>query len=462
MDRPDAPTRGIFVVSKHNEQSTGLSGYWLVLARAACVAAFGLCLLIFFADLPGYFAQLHLVCSGSACSLWQLTPGEVLMLQHVGLNVQSYATLSVVLSIISVLVWFTMGTIIVWRKSNDWMALLVAILMFDFAVAEQIVPDYNRLTSLLVANASPWFGPTMLLSFLAAFLFLLVFLLFPDGHFMPGWTRWFLVVGLALAAGGGILFIFHAPLSQWRYPLIFGASMCTSVPAMFVQIYRYRSVSTPVQRQQTKWVVSGVIVGVLVVSGIYLPPLLFSPLYSSGLYFLLARPVAIILLLFAPLCFGIAILRHRLWDIDVLINRTLVYGTLTALLALLYFGLVISLESLMRLFTGQVSQSPVIIVASTLAIVTLFNPLRRRLQSFIDRSFYRSKYDATMTLAAFSATLRHEVELDDLSSQLVAAVRETMQPTHVSLWLRPPEHDEHKDSTNYHVPGRSQTDKPGR
>jgi hypothetical protein len=132
-------------------------------------------------------------------------------------------------------------------------------------------------------------------------------------------------------------------------------------------------------------------------------------------------------------------LRSRLWDIDILINKALVYGSLTALLALLYFGLVIGLGSLVRLFTGQVSQSPVVIVASTLAIAALFQPLRHRLQRFIDRRFYRSKYDAAKTLEAFSATLRNEVDLSQLREELVAVVQETMQPAHVSLWLRSPQ-----------------------
>jgi MFS family permease len=137
-----------------------------------------------------------------------------------------------------------------------------------------------------------------------------------------------------------------------------------------------------------------------------------------------------------PIAIGIAMLRHQLYDIDVIINRTLVYGSLTVSLALIYFGLVIAFQALVQGITGQVSLPPLAIVASTLAIAALFQPLRKRIQAIIDRRFYRRKYDAARILEAFSASLRHEVDLNQLNEQLVAIVQETMQPAHVSLWLR--------------------------
>jgi hypothetical protein len=138
-----------------------------------------------------------------------------------------------------------------------------------------------------------------------------------------------------------------------------------------------------------------------------------------------------------PIAIGIAILRYRLYDIDLLINRTLVYGALTLMLALVYFGGVTATQVVFRALTGQEEQPQLTIVVSTLVIAALFTPLRRRIQSFIDRRFYRNKYDARKTLEAFSAKLRNDADLEALSDDLVGIVRETMQPAHVSLWLRP-------------------------
>ena len=226
-------------------------------------------------------------------------------------------------------------------------------------------------------------------------------------------------------------------------------------------LYRYRWVSTPVQRQQIKWVVFAATFALVDVSVVFLVLRLLPSYFPVlGVSTQLHNLVVLILVGFLPVLFplsiGIALLRYRLYDIDIIINRTLVYGSLTALLALLYFGLVIGLESLVRLFTGQVSQSPVIIVASTLAIAALFQPLRKRIQAIIDRRFYRSKYDAAKTVAAFSATLRQEVDLDQLREHLLAVVQETMQPAHVSLWLRPPPPAETRKPWRTTPPGSSE------
>jgi hypothetical protein len=183
------------------------------------------------------------------------------------------------------------------------------------------------------------------------------------------------------------------------------------------------------ERQQLKWFAYAV--GVMVV--------MFTIWFSLEV----AGVVAIGTLTFIvplaglPLAAGVAILKYRLYNIDVIINRTLVYGSLTATLALVYFGGVTATQALLRTITSQEQLPQLVIVASTLVIAALFNPLRRRIQSFIDKRFYRSKYDARKTLEAFSSKLREETNLEALSDDLVGVVTETMQPAHVSLWLRP-------------------------
>jgi hypothetical protein len=285
---------------------------------------------------------------------------------------------------------------------------------------------------------SPWLVPDECLTFLNITLLVLVFLLFPSGQFVPQWMRWILVVFLAVQVP--FTFFPHAallpntPVSQLGWLVASGEF----VTVVLVQLYRYRRVSSPLQRQQTKWVVFGIAVPITVIVLMTVLYLMFPGLSLPGsLYPLAYNVVGTCWPLFFPLSFGFAMLRSRLWDIDVLINRTLVYGALTVSLTGIYVGLVIGLSALLR---GLISQdNSVAIVLSTLASVVLSQPLRRRIQRLIDRRFYRHKYDATKIVAAFSTTLRNEVNLDQLREHLLAVVQETMQPSHVSLWLRPPE-----------------------
>src|SRR5215217_3256159 len=187
-----------------------------------------------------------------------------------------------------------------------------------------------------------------------------------------------------------------------------------------------------VMRQQIKWFAYAAVVTVsctilaYIIPGVIETPLWFERVgFALNIAFIPAVPISI----------GIAILRYRLYEIDLIINRTLVYGSLTATLIALYFGVIVVLQRVFVALTGQ--QSTLAVVASTLLIAALFNPLRRRIQSFIDRRFYRSKYDAAKTLEAFSAQLRDETDLEALSDDLVGVVKETMQPAHASLWLHP-------------------------
>jgi hypothetical protein len=199
-----------------------------------------------------------------------------------------------------------------------------------------------------------------------------------------------------------------------------------AVISLFVRFRRTRGH----ERQQIKWFASAAALTLVCISVFGQSTLRGLPGVIVALSFLLVIPSI-------PIATGIAILRYRLYDIDLIINRTLVYGSLSASLALVYFGGVATTQAIFRALTGQEQQPQLAVVVSTLAIAALFMPLRRRIQSFIDSRFYRRKYDARKTLEAFSAKLKDETDLDALSGDLVGVVRETMQPAHVSLWLRP-------------------------
>ena len=195
------------------------------------------------------------------------------------------------------------------------------------------------------------------------------------------------------------------------------------------------------ERQQIKWPVYAI---VLAIGGAVLTFPVSEAIGSASLKWIgfVSLVVGVIAI---PISMGIAIMRYRLYEIDVLINRTLVYGSLTATLVALYFGGIVLLQRGFVVFTGE--RSTLAVVVSTLAIAALFNPLRRRLQALVDRRFYRRKYDAAKALSAFSSRLRDETDLTTLSDDLVEVVRETMQPKHASLWLR-----RHKADTKDELP----------
>jgi len=209
--------------------------------------------------------------------------------------------------------------------------------------------------------------------------------------------------------------------------------------AIYSQGYRYRRTASSAQRQQIKWVVFGISVALAVFVGISLMLGVVAPRSTSPgtlLAYLVGNTfIGYLAILLIPTSIGLAVLRYHLFDIDLIINRTLVYVTLTVILAVFYEGTIVVLQNLLRVLTGQESQ--VAVVASTLAIAAMFEPLRRRIQGLVDRAFYRRKYDAAKTLEAFSAKLKNETDLEALNNELVGVARDTMQPAHVSLWLRP-------------------------
>jgi hypothetical protein len=275
-----------------------------------------------------------------------------------------------------------------------------------------------------------------------------VVLLFPDSRLPSRGWRWFVWFSVLLVLMGAVLSALSpGPISVGLGPIrnplsveslpsfikvverVVNTLLFAAVISLFIRLRRAREL----ERQQIKWFVYAT--ALTICGGILTYPV-SEAIGSQWLKWIGFVPF-IVGVMAIPISMGIAILRYRLYEIDLIINRTLVYGALTALLVLVYFGGVAASEAIFRALTGQEQQPQLAIVVSTLVIAALFNPLRRRIQSFIDRRFYRRKYDARKTLEAFSAKLRDETDLDALNAERVGVVRETMQPAHVSLWLRP-------------------------
>jgi hypothetical protein len=354
---------------------------------------------------------------------------------------------SVVANLITLLPFSAVGAIIASRQPRNTIGWLfcsvgVTIGLNSFAgdYAEFWLASGFGMSSL--GETAAWFSSWLwILLVYVPMSFLL--LLFPDGRLpSPRWrpVAWGVALGTAGSVAGFALR--SGPLEDFPQivnpygvevpvmgmvgvtgSIVAVASMVASAISLIVRLRRSESE----QRQQIKWLAYG---GVVMVATICV----------GGLVILWSVPVSILImsvsLLGLPVFTGIAIVKYRLYDIDLLINRTLVYAALTGSLALVYLGGVAATQATFQAFTGQGELPQLAIVISTLVIASLFNPLRRRIQSLIDRSFYRSKYDARKTLETFSTKLRDETGLETLTSDLVGAVAETMQPTHVSLWLR--------------------------
>jgi hypothetical protein len=418
-----------FPASSGGSGHSTLHGRKLIITQVVWVAVFLLAVTIFAASLPllyDVYQELRIYSPGDRDAVHAY-------LIQLGLSDDLFAAYFLAVDDSPAIAYFTVAAVVFWRKSNEPMALFVALLLVmigaTFWGASHVVGAIHPLLG--------WLSSFM--ESLSLGLLFLLFFLFPNGRFVPRWTRW--PAGVLITWTVSLALFPNAPFNIERWPFWPYALFLLGwlLIGVYAQIYRYLRMSSPVQRQQTKWVLFGCTAAIAGYIGwISIDTLL--PLYrpeSRLLADMVGAAVTSVLLLIIPFSFGIAILRYHLWDIDLVINRTLVYGSVTAMLSLVYFGGVAATEALFRTLTGQERQPQLAIVVSTLIIAALFSPLRRRIQSFIDRRFYRRKYDARKTLEAFSAKLRNETDLDALSDDLVGVVRETMQPVQVALWLHP-------------------------
>jgi hypothetical protein len=401
-----------------------LNGRRLFLARLGWLVVFALSIGLFFASIPAYYNWLTNFADP------ELDPFTIRAnLEAADISVGFYATYLLSLETASAIAWVAVGVVIFWRKSDDWMALITSLSLVTFgAVSLSEGP-----TALGEQYSALWL-PVHLLGLFGTVSLNLFYYLFPNGLFVPRWTRW---AAIFFAAHEVPYYLFPDSIfniaRSW-FLLDFAVLSAFAFIAIGSQLFRYQHVSGPVQRQQTKWVAFGTVAAALGVVAFELP-------FPGSPFALLDSPYAFAIeaglyssLLLIPLSIGVAIVYDRLWDIDIVINRTLVYGALTASLALVYVGSIVLLQGVFVVLTDE--KSSFAVVASTLVIAGLFTPLRRRMQSFIDRRFYRRKYDARKTLEAFSTKLSHETDLDALSEDLVRVVKETMEPQHLSLWLR--------------------------
>ena len=401
----------------------------LSVARVAWVLVVATTLLLNLIALPDTFG-----------SYFSFRPEVLQDLHRLGFSPTLYGTLSALENVPLQLVYLGLGLLLFWRRSNDPVALFCSFVLVTFGNTLWL---YDFITGTVVSSlAANALLRTLTLVMLGTGETSLVifFYVFPSGRFVPRWTRW----ASLLVASYWMAVVFFPTLPSQQDPTalpflidLFWLSAATA------QIYRYWRVSTLRERQQTKWAVFGLaLAGLFLLITVPISVLVVPPSISNDPVLWGLNPIFQVALLFIPIFITVAVWRARLWDIDVLINRTLVYGSLTGLLGALYTGFIIGLESLGGALTGTANE-PVALVISTLVIAALFQPLRSRVQSLIDRRFYRRKYDAEKMLEAFSARLRQEVDLEQLRELLLSAVTDTMHPDHVSLWLRetdPPHH----------------------
>lgn len=396
-----------------------LRGWPLIAGRTVVLAIMAFTIVIGLVALPGLVTHLATPCA-DALNTCVISPRQVAPLARLGITPHMLALGIAGMTMLVVMLVDGVAAVLLWRRSDEWVALLVAVTLI--LMPTWLTPGLQTLTGFWRMAAQP-------LTAAGLFSLALVAGVFPSGHFVPRWLWLPLLVDALISA-----------LSGPRLPLALSLILILAAILSLIasQVYRYRRHSTSIQRQQTKWAVIGLVLAMLVNQ-------LFWQTYSGipalsqadSLYSLLLFPTSFLMIAILAVSFGVAVLRYHLYDIDLIIRRTLIYGPLTGILAALYLVVVLGAQAVAQRLTGQTGQQPVIIVASTLLIAAVFNRLRHRIQALIDRRFYRSRYDAARTVETIGNTLRTETDLAALSQQFVDVVRETMQPAEVSLWLAP-------------------------
>lgn len=409
---------------------------WLGVAQLFWASIAALTLTLFLIGIPLYFEQL-------------VNTVDLRSLYELGITAYGYAGYVIALNLIVIFAHIIIAAVIFFRRPNDWMALFVS---FALVSNGALVP-LSLVGVPAGLNPALWNILERVVTYIGLVSSVTLLYLFPNARFVPRWTGilaliWSIMVFFALFLPDTFL-----SFSTWPIVLQVQLLLIWAGTGVYAQIFRFLYRSDATQRQQTKWALLGLTAAVLgpfvyfmsatmlpSIAGPGIPNILYQRVGASFFAFstlarLIVSTVITVYLLLFPISFAIAILRYRLWDIDILIRRTLIYSAVTGLLLVVYFSSVILMQVIFRGLTGD-EQPEIVTVISTLAIASLFVPVRRRVQAGIDRRFYQRKYDAAQTLAAFNETVRNEVDLDQLCDRLLSVVEETMQPEHVSLWIR--------------------------
>lgn len=424
-----------------------LRGLWLRLIQGIWLVLVLIDLATLLVSLPAYYHTLFTLCPGPVASCpdtGQLSVQTLPTLQHAGFSLTTYACYVLVLDLLTTLPFLLIGALIIWRRVHTWMGLFVSFLLITMG---SLGLSFAHLGGLPTNSPNPLLDLLSSASIIPMILYYpclsFFFSTFPDGRFVPRWS-WALI-GL----WGVNTFFWSVPestpfdLANWPplleagwLSVVFGGSAC-------MQLYRFLRVASPMQRQQIKWLLYG-FVPVIVLPLCLALFMAFVPSLNQPGAYVINTPNSFLLIVVLPLyrfwylpvpfCIGIALLHYRLWDIDAIIKRTLVYGLLTVTLLLTYLVLIFGGQYLLASVFDP--SNAAVLVVSTLVVAALFHPLRQRAQQLVDRRFYRNKYDAVQIVSRFSETLRNEVDLDQLREHLLTVVQETMQPSHVSLWLR--------------------------
>ena len=409
-------------MNPENSLSTILRGRWLMLARLAWLIVGALAVGLFFAAIPAEYRQLQHGCPTPVCaSIGGVAPIELSLLVNLGLSPEFFAAYGIALELVFALVFVVVAALIFWQKSSDRQALFVSLALLLFGTATQTF----TLHALVAAHPS-WKLPVDSLHFLGSASFSLFLFIFPDGRFVPRWTGWVALVWIAWLfprywfpdwppSGSGIWL-------SWLNLVVWLVALGTVV---YTQIYRYRRVSNRVQRQQSKWVVFGITLGltVFLIVNIAVSSIVPVPTSAGGVTTLMVGAALMnSALLLIPLSIGIAVLRYHLFDIDILINRTLVYGTLI----LIVTGLYIILVGMVGVLFQSVGNSFLVILATGLVAV-LFQPLRQRLQRAINHFMYGERDDPYAVLSRLSQRLEATLAPEAVLPTLVETIAQSLK-----------------------------------